>query len=277
MKIAIKTYGCAMNQADSEMIAGLLKERGFNITGFSDSDIVVVNTCTVKAPTEHKILKKLKELESSGKQVIVSGCMPPAIPGLADKFPSFSFIGVNVSDIVDAVLCTEEGKRFVRISGGKHKTCKVSLPRIRRNPVTEIIPISEGCVGNCTYCQTRLARGQINSYPGDAILKQIQSAVDDGVKEIWITSQDNVETGYWGGAFASCVASSAADPRVMLYANSQDAYRSGDGGKTWKPVTSTRHGETGFQGRGMEETYAWGVAFHPSAQNSNDKLKNQSQ
>ena len=191
ISISIETYGCSMNYADSEMIAGLLKEQGFNITDFKDSDIVIVNTCTVKTPTENKILKKIRELEKSKRKVIVSGCIPAAIPELINKFPDFSFIGVNVTDIVDAVLCTAGGKRFVRIHGDTHNRCKVSLPKIRRNPVTEIIPISEGCVGSCTYCQTKLARGKLNSYPEELILKQIQSAVNDGVKEVWVTSQDN--------------------------------------------------------------------------------------
>jgi len=191
MNIAIKTYGCAMNQADSEMLAGLLKEHGFEISNFQDSDIVIVNTCTVKAPTENKILKKLKELEASDKEVIVSGCMPSAIPELVNKFPKFSFIGVNVFDIVDAVLCVKEGKRFIKINQTKEDRYKISIPKLRRNRVIEIVPIAEGCVGECTYCQTKLARGNLNSYPEELILKQIQTAVKQKVKEVWITSQDN--------------------------------------------------------------------------------------
>ena len=191
MKISIKTYGCTMNLADSERQAGLLKEQGFEITSFRDSNIVIVNTCTVKTPTEHKILKKLNELKTSGKKVIVSGCMPPAIPGIINKFPHFSFIGVNVSDILEAVLCVKEGKRFVKLNAKEHEKCRISIPKIRKNSVIEIIPIAEGCVGNCTYCQVKLARGQLNSYPEELILKQVKIASDKGAKEIWLTSQDN--------------------------------------------------------------------------------------
>lgn len=191
MNISIKTYGCAMNRADSEMIAGLLKEHGFEITNFEDSGIVIVNTCTVKTPTENKILKKLRKLETSGKKVIVSGCMPSAIPGLVNKFPNFSFIGINVTDIVDAVFSVANNKRFIKINDGLNSgKCKVSIPKLRKNPVIEIIPIAEGCLGNCTYCQTKIARGDLNPYPPDLILKQIKKSVEEGIKEIWLTAQD---------------------------------------------------------------------------------------
>ncbi len=190
MNISIKTYGCAMNQADSEMIAGLLKSHGFKITEFKNSDIVIINTCTVKTPTENKILKKLSELENSNKKVIVSGCMPAAIPKLTNKFPSFSFIGVNVHDIVDAVLCVKDGGRFIKITNPDNSKCKINIPKIRKNPVIEIVPIAEGCVGNCTYCQTKFARGNLIPYPKEAILEQIKDAVLNNAKEIWLTSQD---------------------------------------------------------------------------------------
>lgn len=206
--ISITTYGCAMNQSDSERIAGILKENNFdpkfvefrsfdfpkeNQIEISDNgEILILNTCSVKTPTERKIIKKLKELETSGRNVIVAGCLPAANPAIAEKFRNFSFIGNNVADIADAVESVSLGKRFVKLLGSKNKFC---IPRIRRNPVVEIMPIAEGCLGSCSYCQTRLARGRLHSYPQDEILKQVQSAVSSGAKEVWITAQD---TGAYG-------------------------------------------------------------------------------
>jgi MiaB/RimO family radical SAM methylthiotransferase len=64
------------------------------------------------------------------------------------------------------------------------------MPHRRRNPAVEIIPISQGCLGDCTFCQTVLARGRLRSYPEEAILARVRSAVGDGVRFIWLTSQD---------------------------------------------------------------------------------------
>ncbi len=188
--ISITTYGCAMNQSDSERIAGILKENNFEIS--DDGEILIVNTCSVKTPTEKKIIKKLKELEILGRNVIVTGCLPAADSSIVNKFKNFSFIGNNIIDIVDAVKSISEGKRFIKLSGLKNKFC---IPGIRQNPVVEIVPIAEGCLGSCSYCQTRLARGNLHSYPTDEIVRQIQNAVSSGVKEVWITAQD---TGAYG-------------------------------------------------------------------------------
>ena len=68
--------------------------------------------------------------------------------------------------------------------------CSIGLPN-ENDRIVEIVPIAEGCVGECAYCQTKLARGKLNSYPEELILKQIQKGVNEGVKEVWITSQDN--------------------------------------------------------------------------------------
>ncbi|RLI95151.1 MAG: hypothetical protein DRO90_00820 [Candidatus Altiarchaeales archaeon] len=190
MIIEIETYGCAMNRADSEAMRGLLEREGFNIG--KNGDILIVNTCTVKTPTERKIIKRLKKLEESGRRVIVTGCLPAAYPEISNEFKRFSFLGMNIQDIVKAVKSIENGKRFVKISDGK---CRLEMPRVRENPVVEIIPISHGCLGNCTYCITKEARGKLNSYPIDLILERAESAIAEGVREIWLTSQD---TGAYG-------------------------------------------------------------------------------
>ncbi len=179
-----------MNKSDSEIMSGLLVEKGFGIS--KNSDLVIVNTCTVKTPTEKKILKKLKELEKEGKKVIVTGCIPAAEPNIADDFKKFSFLGTNVSDIEEAAESVLKGKRFVKISFNRELNLEKKL---RSNELVEIVPIAQGCVGNCSYCITKLARGNLKSVPERKILKQIEKAVNENVKEIWLTAQD---TGAYG-------------------------------------------------------------------------------
>lgn len=192
MDVEVLTYGCAMNQADSEIIHGLLEARGHRIIP-EDGDVVVVNTCVVKLPTENKILKQLRELDAAGRRVVVAGCMPPTLSDLKEKFPGFSLIGVNVFDIVDAVEAAYNSEVFVKVEG--HPSDKVCQPKKRVNPVVEIVPVAEGCLGQCSYCITKLARGNLKSYPISKIVDQVCSAISSVVKEIWLTGQD---TGAYG-------------------------------------------------------------------------------
>jgi len=184
--VEIETYGCAMNQADSEFMAGLLEKNGHKVE--EGGEILIINTCTVKTPTERKILKRLRELGNSGRKVIVTGCLPAARPDIVKEFPGFSFIGTNIGDILDAV----EKEKYLRISEG---SCRLEFPRRRKNPLVEIIPIAQGCVGDCSYCIVKSARGQLNSYELELILADVRKAIPDGAREFWLTAQD---TGAYG-------------------------------------------------------------------------------
>ncbi|MBM3308703.1 MAG: tRNA (N(6)-L-threonylcarbamoyladenosine(37)-C(2))-methylthiotransferase [Candidatus Altiarchaeales archaeon] len=191
MNVEIETYGCAMNQADSEIIAGLLEKHGHKIVK-KEGEILVVNTCTVKTPTENKIRRRLKELDKQNRNVIAAGCLPAACRQIADEFPRFSFIGVNVQDVVEAVETVGRGSRFVLIASPGVKVC---MPKNRLNPFVEIVPIAEGCLGNCSYCLTKAARGSLKSFAGEKIVSHVKSALAEGVREIWLTAQD---TGAYG-------------------------------------------------------------------------------
>lgn len=189
MKIGVLTYGCAVNKADSELMATLLREEGFELVLESEEpEIILVNTCIVKGPTENKILRKLQDLQKAKKKVIIAGCMSKAYPKLTEKFPGFAVIGTNAMDIAEVVrnYLAEGESKEVREAGEK-----VVPKKVKFNDYVDIVPISEGCLGACTYCATRFARGKLVSYSPDAIIKEIEDSVKKGAKEIWLTSQDN--------------------------------------------------------------------------------------
>lgn len=192
-RINILTYGCASNQADSEHLTGLLEQDGHVMVGDDDeADVIVVNTCTVKTPTELKIVKRLRQYEQAGVRVVVAGCMPAARKSMTVDFPSFSFIGTNVSDIVEAVDEALAGNCYESISAPR---MKMGMPKVRRNRFVEIIPVAEGCLGSCNYCLTRSARGALKSYPIADIVERVKVAASSGVRELWLTGQD---TGAYG-------------------------------------------------------------------------------
>ena len=74
-------------------------------------------------------------------------------------------------------------------------TIKLNLPKKPQNPIISIHQISEGCVGNCSYCKTRLAKGKLYSYPEQEILKSIESDIQNGARELWLTSEDSAAYG----------------------------------------------------------------------------------
>lgn len=189
-KISFVTFGCTLNASDSELMAGLLADAGHEIVEEDTAELIVINSCTVKALAEKKFFRKITELEKKGKKLILAGCIPQAQQDLVkDRLKEYSVIGTGqLNNIVDAVDETLAGSIVHWLK--KDKNPRLNLPKIRRNKVIEIIPICEGCLGNCTYCQTRQARGKLISYDPNAIVKQVKSAVKDGCKEIWLTSQD---------------------------------------------------------------------------------------
>ena len=187
LRVKIETYGCSMNKAASEVAAGLLSERGYEISGDGIFDAIIVNTCTVKTPTETKIIKRLESLSKENKPVVVAGCLPGTCPGLAERFASFSFVGTNILDLPDALEGAIKGRRLVKIESSG---CEPGHNRKRENPVIGVIPISQGCLGNCSYCLVKKARGYLKSFTPEDIVKDVKSALSEGAREIWLTSQD---------------------------------------------------------------------------------------
>ena len=188
-KIFIKTFGCTLNKSDSEVIAGLLEKEGYKIVDNKEkADLVIINTCTVKGPSENKFYRYLKNVKD--KKMIIAGCIPQADPEL-QVLENYSLIGVSQITKIGFVVEETLKGNIVRLLK-KEKNPRLNLPKIRKNPVIEIIPICEGCLGEpCAYCKVKQARGDLFSYDKNAILKQVKNAISDNVKEIWLTSQDN--------------------------------------------------------------------------------------
>nr|XP_027201294.1 threonylcarbamoyladenosine tRNA methylthiotransferase-like [Dermatophagoides pteronyssinus] len=191
----VQTFGCSHNVADGETMQGVLKAHGFSVVSeLADGDVVVVNSCTVKNPSESSALNLATTCRAGGKFVVLAGCVVQAdVHNRA--LAGFSCIGVQqLGQIGEAVLETMKGTVY-RCVAQRPNASTLTLPHLRRNALVEIIPISSGCLGNCTYCKTRFARAQLRSFHPAEIVQRVKSAVADGVQQIWLTSED---TGAWG-------------------------------------------------------------------------------
>ena len=197
MRVFILPFGCSANLSDSEIIAGLLRKEGFEIVEKEEeSDLNIIVTCNVKLPTEKRMINEIRKL--SKKPLIVAGCMPSTQRDIIEKInPRASLVGPNsVTKIVEAAKKTLEGKKVIFLENLNEP--KVCLPRVQKSKVIHITQISTGCNYFCSYCIVRLNKGSLFCFPFDLILKDVKDALDEGKKEIWITSQDNASYEYDG-------------------------------------------------------------------------------
>jgi threonylcarbamoyladenosine tRNA methylthiotransferase CDKAL1 len=131
-------------------MAGLLASYGYTITEewSDDADLYLFNSCTVKGPSQDSFLNMVSKARQSGKPVVVAGCVPQGQPDRSE-LSDLSVIGVQqIHRVVEVVEEALKGST-VRLLGQRVRP-KLDLPKIRRNPLVEIVPISTGCLNNCT-------------------------------------------------------------------------------------------------------------------------------
>ncbi len=196
MNVYIETYGCTANQADSDIIRGILSRKFGIAQNSEDADIIVVNTCGVIEHTERKILRRIRELKESGKIVIAAGCLTriakKEVAEICDAIVSPDNIH-RMDYVVNEVL---SGKRVELLEFNRiDKACLYNLKRRLNENTIAIVAISEGCLGRCSYCATKIARGRLRSFSLENVVKEVEDAVKRGFKEIQLTSQD---TGAYG-------------------------------------------------------------------------------
>lgn len=192
--IFVQTFGCSHNTADAEYMMGLLTQYGYGlVNSLDDADCCVLNSCTVKTPSENAVVKLIKQAEKVGAAVVVSGCVPQADPR-ASGLEQASLLGTSQIDrVVEVVEEALKGHRVVLLE--KKDLPSLDLPKVRMNKWVEIIAINTGCLGSCTYCKTKHARGVLGSYALEEVVARARAALSQGVREIWLTSED---TGAYG-------------------------------------------------------------------------------
>ncbi|KAK9110090.1 hypothetical protein Sjap_018150 [Stephania japonica] len=192
--IYMKTFGCSHNQSDSEYMAGQLSTFGYTLIDKpEEADLWLINTCTVKSPSQSAMDTLILRCKSAGKPLVVAGCVPQGSRDLKE-LEGVSIVGVQQIDrVVEVVEETLKGHE-VRLLNRKTLPA-LDLPKVRKNKFIEILPINVGCLGACTYCKTKHARGHLGSYSVNSLVERVKAVIADGVKEIWLSSED---TGAYG-------------------------------------------------------------------------------
>jgi len=134
-------------------------------------------------------MHRIKSLTS--KPLVVAGCFPKAERNTVEKFAgNASLLGPNsLGKTLQVINSTLNGRK--QISLEDTDLSKVGLPKVRLNPVVGIVEIASGCMSECTFCQTKLSKGDLSSYRLGDIVRQVQTEIKEGCKEVWLTSTDN--------------------------------------------------------------------------------------
>jgi len=193
----IETYGCALSEFDSLVMASLLDKAGYRrVSRLEDADVIIVNTCAVRLDTEQRIAERLDELRSMypGKRLVVAGCLVKARPGLVARHaPGASMLAPQaVYEIVEALEASLRGKPIVRLKGSRDTSWMPTPPIVDR---VATLMIQEGCLGDCSFCISKLARRQVKSFHPRLIVDKVKELVARGAKEIRLTGLDTAVYG----------------------------------------------------------------------------------
>lgn len=207
-KLFIESYGCAMNFSDSEIVASILSNEGYNTTQIlEEADLVLVNTCSIRDKAEQTIRKRLEKYNAVKRinpkmKVGVLGCMAER---LKDKFLEEEkivdlVVGPDAyKDLPNLLSEVEEGRDAINVILSKDETYgDISPVRLMSNGITALVSITRGCDNMCTFCVVPFTRGRERSREPQSIVSEIQDLWDKGFKEITLLGQ-NVDSYLWYG------------------------------------------------------------------------------
>jgi len=217
-KFYIESYGCQMNFADSEVVASILNEKGFDTTThFQEADIIFLNTCSIREKAELTVRKRLTEFRkikkyNPGLLIGVLGCM-------AERLKSKFLEEEKLVDIVvgpDAYRSlpglieeAESGQKGVNVLLSRDETYgDISPIRLNSNGVTAFVSIMRGCNNMCSFCVVPFTRGRERSRDPESILNECKNLFDEGYREVTLLGQ-NVDSYYWQNSSANEIVSFA--------------------------------------------------------------------
>ncbi len=188
VRVYTEIHGCATTQAEGSTAKALAQRAGHEVVGsVEEADAAVLVTCTVVGKTERRMVERLRSLGDAVGTLVVTGCMASAQPERVLEVAPHALI-LPPHNVDQLVPLLEEG-RFTPAP-----VDKAGLPRRVEGGVATVV-INDGCLGNCSFCITKLARPGLSSYPVESVVDAVRDAVGSGAVEVRLTSMD---TGAYG-------------------------------------------------------------------------------
>src|SRR5690554_3593649 len=199
-KLFIESYGCQMNFSDSEVVASILANQGYNTTqNLEEADLVLVNTCSIRDKAEQTVRKRLEKYNAVKKinptmKVGVLGCMAERLKSqfLEQEKIVDMVVGPDAyKDIPNLLQEIDEGREAINVILSKDETYgDISPVRLNSNGVTAFVTITRGCDNMCTFCVVPFTRGRERSREPQSIIKEINDLWERGFKAVTLIAQN---------------------------------------------------------------------------------------
>jgi len=205
-KLYIETYGCQMNVADSEVVASVLKESGFEVTGdINEAGLILINTCSIRENAEQRIWGRLRAISHLKKKrrdlrIGLIGCMAERLKEKVLETEKLVDLVVGPDayrDLPALVAETEAGHKAVNVLLSREETYSdISPVRMDKDGVTSFVSIMRGCNNMCAYCVVPYVRGAERSRDPESIIREVNELLDEGYREVTLLGQ-NVDSYRW--------------------------------------------------------------------------------
>ena len=199
-KFYIESYGCAMNFADSEVVASILQKEGFGATIEPEiADLIFINTCSIREKAEQTVRKRLTILKSYKKRnpgmlIGVLGCMAERLKAtfLEEEKLVDIVVGPDAYRTLPQLITEAEGgQKAVNVLLSREETyADISPIRLNSNGVTAFVSIMRGCNNMCSFCVVPFTRGRERSRDVNSVVKECEALFNDGYKEVTLLGQN---------------------------------------------------------------------------------------
>jgi tRNA-2-methylthio-N6-dimethylallyladenosine synthase len=196
--VYLKSFGCQMNDADSEQILGILSQSGYKPTNFPEqADLILLNTCAIREKAEQKVFSDLGrfralKIKDPSVKIGVAGCVAQSMgKNILSREPAVDFVlGTrSMSELTDLLLRAESGKKGVATTPSEDDESARSAS-LRSSSVHANVPIIYGCENFCSYCVVPYVRGEERSRPVQGILREVTELAGRGYKEVTLLGQN---------------------------------------------------------------------------------------
>jgi len=205
-KLYIESYGCAMNFADSEIVASILSETGFETTGdYHQADVIFINTCSIRENAETRVRNRLSQfgVEKRRNPKLIVGVLGCMAERLKSKFlEEERLVDVVVGpdayrDLPNLIEQVESGHKAVNVLLSREETyADISPVRLNSNGITAFISITRGCNNMCSFCVVPFTRGRERSRDAHSIVEEARGLFEAGYREVTLLGQ-NVDSYTW--------------------------------------------------------------------------------
>lgn len=205
-KLYIESYGCAMNFADSEIVASLMLDMGFETTAqYKEADVIFINTCSIRDNAEQRVRNRLREFSAAKKKrpgitIGVLGCMAERLKSKfleEEKLVDIVIGPDSYRDLPNLLSQADEGMRTVNVLLSREETyADISPVRLNSNGISAFVSIMRGCDNMCSFCVVPFTRGRERSRDPESIVREAKELVKEGYREVTLLGQ-NVDSYKW--------------------------------------------------------------------------------